>query len=98
MGSGYQVVLGDLQRMADTYHSEADAYRGLKPQVAPAVADGGDTGLNDSIQLIMAAIDSIHTKLADRIEEHGDKLAYVHGSYQRRDVDVHGAFEDLMAE
>ena len=98
MGSGYQVVLGDLQSMASTYQAEADAYRELKPQVAPPLADGGDPALNDSIKIIMEAIDSLHTKLADRIEEHGDKLSYVHDSYQRRDVDVHGAFEDLMAE
>jgi hypothetical protein len=36
--------------------------------------------------------------MADRIDEHGDKLSYAHDSYQRNDVDVHGVFEDLMAE
>lgn len=98
MGSGFQVVLADLKHMADRYRSESDAYRSLKPQIAPQIAEGGDPGLDHSIKMIMDVIDGIHTELADRIEEHGDRLAYVHDSYQRSDVDVHGAFEDLMAE
>ena len=91
-------MLDDLKQMAGKYHSESDIYRSLKPQIAPPIAEGGDSGLDDSIRTIMEVIDIIHTKLADRIEEHGDKLVYVHDSYQRSDVDVHGVFEDLLAE
>ena len=98
MGAGYQVVLGDLSSMAGTFHTEAENYRGLKPKVTPAVADGGDPGLNQTMQILLEAIDGLHTKMADRIDEHGDKLTYAHDSYQRNDVDVHGVFEDLMAE
>ena len=98
MGAGYQVVLGDLKNMALTYHREATTYRALRPQVTPPIADGGDPALNDAIQIIMSAIDSLHTKLGDRIDDHGDKLMYAHDSYQRHDVDVHGVFEDLMPD
>ena len=98
MSGSYQVVLGDLQSMANTFKRESDAYRELRPQIAPPIADGGDPGLDSAIRMIMDDIDSLHTKLADRIEDHGDKLTYAHDSYQRRDVDVHGVFEDLMED
>jgi hypothetical protein len=98
MGDGYQVVLGDLAGMAKTYHQEAENYRNLKPQVVPPCVDGGDPAFNDALAMIMDDIDSLHTKLADRIDEHGDKLQYAHDSYQRHDVDLHGVFEDLMGD
>lgn len=98
MGNGYQVVLADLAAMAKTYHTQSDHYRSLKAQVNPPPAEGGDPGFNDALQTIMDAIDSLHTKVADRIDDHGDKLSYAHDSYQRRDVDVHGVFEDLMGD
>ncbi|MBF9067539.1 hypothetical protein I2501_05730 [Streptacidiphilus sp. NEAU-YB345] len=84
--------------MAKTYHTQADDYRSLKMQVTPPLADGGDPGFNDALQTIMNAVDSLHTKVGDRIADHGDKLGYAHDSYQRRDVDVHGVFEDLMPD
>lgn len=96
MADKYRVVLADLANMAKTFHDQADSYRSLRPQVTPPIADGGDPGLNDALQAVMDALDAMHTKLADQIDDHGDKLAYAHDSYQRRDVDVHGVFEDLM--
>lgn len=95
-GQGYQVALTDLKNMADTFHQQASNYRGLRPKVTPPLADGGDGGLNDAMKAVMDAIDVLHTKMADRIDDHGDKLTYAHDSYQRRDVDTHGVFEDLM--
>ncbi|MEY9844075.1 hypothetical protein ABH940_001139 [Streptacidiphilus sp. BW17] len=98
MGNSYQVVLADLAAMAKTYHSQADHYRSLKVQVSPPLVDGSDPGFNDALQTIMDSLDSLHTKMADKIDDHGDKLSYTHDSYQRRDVDVHGVFEDLMPD
>jgi hypothetical protein len=34
--------------------------------------------------------------MADRLDDHGDKVAYARDSFHRHDVDVHGVFEDLM--
>ena len=40
---------------------------------------------------------ALHTGLGDRLDDHGDKVAYARDSFHRHDVDVHGMFEDLMA-
>jgi Family of unknown function (DUF6317) len=92
----YQVVLSDLQNMANTFHKEATACGGLHPKMKPAIAASGDPGLDSSIKAMWDLIAGLHDKLTDRIADHGDKLTYAHNSYQRNDVDIHGVFEDLQ--
>lgn len=82
--------------MSDTFHHSATEYRGLRNDVAPPIADGGDPGLDSAIKAMADLIISLHAAFADRLDDHGDQLKYAHDSYQRDDVDVHGVFEDLM--
>jgi hypothetical protein len=96
VSAGYTVVLADLASMTKTFHTQARSYASLKANVAPAIAESGDPGLDHAITSIMDAIAGLHANLAGRIEEHGDNLSYAHDSYQRHDIDVHGLFEDLM--
>ncbi|MCC9309010.1 DUF6317 family protein [Kitasatospora sp. RB6PN24] len=96
MSGQFELVLGDLQSMATTFHTEAQTYANLKTSVAPPIAASGDGGLDNAITSMMEAIAGLHAKLAGVIEANGDKLKTTHDSYQRNDVDVHGVFEDLM--
>lgn len=96
MSAGFKVVLADLGSMTSTFHKQADSYRKLDKKVSPPVADSGDDGLDEIIKAMADLITGLHGKLADRIDDNGDKLKYAHDSFHRGDVDVHGVFEDLM--
>ncbi|MGW0830668.1 DUF6317 family protein [Streptomyces prunicolor] len=98
MSVDFKAVLGDLTSMATTFHDQATDYRNLHAQVAPPVVSGGDAGLDDAIKEVAHLILGLHTGFADRLDDHGDKVAYARDSFHRHDVDVHGVFEDLMVE
>ncbi|QNP69843.1 hypothetical protein IAG44_10555 [Streptomyces roseirectus] len=92
----FKVVLADLTSMASGLHTRAADYRALHPQLTPAVAAGGDPGLDHAISEAAHLISALHTLFADRLDDHGDKVAYARDSFHRHDIDVHGLFEDLM--
>ncbi|MEX3104889.1 MULTISPECIES: DUF6317 family protein [unclassified Streptomyces] len=94
----FNVVLSDLTSMSSTLHTEATNYRALHSQVTPAVVSGGDPGLDHAISEAAHLISALHTLFADRMDDHGDKVAYARDSFHRHDIDVHGLFEDLMKD
>ncbi|MFI1761380.1 DUF6317 family protein [Streptomyces sp. NPDC020800] len=94
--SDFKVVYEDLSAMAKTFHDQAGDYRKLHPDVAPPVVSGGDAGLDSAIKEVADLVIALHIGMADRLDDHGDKVAYARDSFQRHDVDVHGVFEDLM--
>ncbi|MFD9396312.1 DUF6317 family protein [Streptomyces sp. NPDC060000] len=93
----FKAVLSDLTAMSRTFHDEAVNYRKLHADVAPPVVDAGDFGLDHAVKEIADLIVALHIGFADRLDDHGDKVAHARDSFQRRDIDVHGLFEDLMA-
>ncbi|MFC9280682.1 DUF6317 family protein [Streptomyces collinus] len=95
--SDFKAVYDDLAAMAKTFHEQAGDYRKLRPDVAPPVVGGGDAGLDSAIKEVADLIVALHVGMADRMDDHGDKVAYARDSFHRHDVDVHGVFEDLMA-
>jgi Family of unknown function (DUF6317) len=94
--SDFKAVYDDLATMARTFHQQADDYRTLHPDVAPPVVSGGDPGLDSAIKEVADLIVALHVGMADRMDDHADKVAYARDSFHRHDVDVHGVFEDLM--
>ncbi|MFC9928054.1 DUF6317 family protein [Streptomyces sp. NPDC127190] len=92
----FTVIYDDLSTMAKTFHTQARDYRALHADVAPAVAGSGDPGLDSAIKEVADLIVALHIGMADRLDDHGDKVAYARDSFHRHDVDVHGVFEDLM--
>ncbi|MHC5904706.1 DUF6317 family protein [Streptomyces sp. S6] len=92
----FQVVLSDLTSMASTFHTQATDYRALHAQVTPAVAGGGDPGLDHAVAEAAHLIAALHTLFADRLDDHGDTVVHARDSFFRHDIDVHGLFEDLM--
>ncbi|MET7569553.1 DUF6317 family protein [Streptomyces sp. NPDC005492] len=98
MSADFKAVLSDLTSMTKTFHDQATDYRGLAADVSPPLVSGGDAGLDDAIKEVANLILGLHTGFADRLDDHGDKVAYARDSFHRHDVDVHGVFEDLMVE
>ncbi|WP_405615413.1 DUF6317 family protein [Streptomyces sp. NBC_00076] len=96
MPADFKAVLSDLTSMAKTFHDEAVNYRKLHADVAPPVAEGGDAGLDHAVKEVADLLVALHTGFADRLDDHGDKVAYARDSFRRHDIDVHGLFEDLM--
>ena len=92
----FKAVLGDLTSMSSTFHREAGNYRKLHSDVTPPVVSGGDAGLDAAIKEVADLIIALHIGFADRLDDHGDKVAYARDSFKRHDIDVHGLFEDLM--
>ncbi|WP_307787124.1 DUF6317 family protein [Streptomyces musisoli] len=95
--SDFKAVYDDLASMAKTFHEQAGDYRKLRADVAPPVVSGGAAGLDSAIKEVSDLIVALHIGMADRMDDHGDKVAYARDSFHRHDVDVHGVFEDLMA-
>ncbi|MGW2488009.1 DUF6317 family protein [Streptomyces sp. NPDC001606] len=92
----FTVIYDDLSTLAKTFRTQAHDYRTLHADVAPAMAAGGDPGLDSAIKEVADLIVALHIGMADRLDDHGDKVAYARDSFHRHDVDVHGVFEDLM--
>ncbi|MGW7167310.1 DUF6317 family protein [Streptomyces sp. NPDC054884] len=98
MPPDFKAVLGDLTSMSTTFHDEAVNYRKLHADVAPPLVGGGDAGLDHALKEVADLIVALHIGFADRLDDHGDKVTYARDSFWRHDIDVHGLFEDLMAE
>ncbi|MCX5268066.1 DUF6317 family protein [Streptomyces sp. NBC_00199] len=98
MPPDFKAVLGDLTSMSRTFHDEAVNYRKLHADVAPPLVGGGDAGLDHALKEVADLIVALHIGFADRLDDHGDKVTYARDSFRRHDIDVHGLFEDLMAE
>ncbi|WP_329414215.1 DUF6317 family protein [Streptomyces sp. NBC_00704] len=96
MPPDFKAVLADLTSMSQTFHDEAVTYRKLHADVAPPLVSGGDPGLDHALKEVADLIVALHIGFADRLDDHGDKVAYARDSFRRHDIDVHGLFEDLM--
>jgi hypothetical protein len=96
--AGYDVVLGDLDSMASTFHTEADTYKELKPKVSPSPADTGDGTLNNVLQSVMETLDVLHSQMATAIDDHGTKLKTARDAYANKEIDNHGLFDDLTKD
>ncbi|MES4890245.1 DUF6317 family protein [Streptomyces sp. NPDC096012] len=98
MSADFKAIYGDLSTMATTFHDQATEWRRLHSDVAPPMGSGGDPGLDHAIKEVADLIIGLHIGLADRLDEHGDKVGYARDSFHRHDIDVHGLFDDLHLE
>ncbi|WP_037680297.1 DUF6317 family protein [Streptomyces griseus] len=98
MGADFKAIYDDLTTMAKTFHDQATDWRKLHADVAPPVVSGGDGGLDHAIKEVADLIVGLHIGLADKLDDHGDKVGYARDSFHRHDIDVHGLFDDLKLE
>lgn len=94
--SDFKVVLEDLTELSANFTKESSAYEQLIPSINPPAVDGGDDNLNKVLTGLVKTFDNLHHRMVASISDHADKLKYAHDSFERKDIEVHDLFEDLV--
>ena len=98
MGTGFQVVLSDLDSMAGDFTNAVATYQSISAKRNPPVADSGDNSLNEVMQSMLSLLSYLHGKMAESIDEHATNLRSARDAYQKTETDIHGLYNDLMPE
>ena len=56
MSAGYQVILADLEAMAQAFATESADFAKLRRRMSPEPVDGGDGTLNAGIAAVLALL------------------------------------------
>ena len=96
MAAGYQVTLDELSAAADKFCQEGATLGSVADGVPGKAPDTGASDLNGTLTAVLAAIGFLSATLADRVSEHGTKLAAAHGNYRRTDSANQQLFHELM--
>lgn len=94
--ASFQVVLADLQSLADTFHQQSEAVARLRPDLSPPPPDGGDATLDDVLATVLTAFGVADDGVSRVVEEHAAKLQATHDGYSAHDSDVRRLFEAIM--
>jgi uncharacterized protein DUF6317 len=93
---GFQVVLDDLQRASQTFHTEEGTFTGIMQDKVP-VPDGGSAGFDHIAQAVVDAICALHLLIAKDIGDHSTKLQMAHDNYQRNEESLATLASQLMS-
>jgi Family of unknown function (DUF6317) len=96
MADGFHTILGDLASAAGAFHDGAHEFAGALGDVKSLRVDSGDGGLDETIRATLEALDALHTKIVEALNQTGDKLTQVHDQYQRTDVSARELYDDVM--
>jgi hypothetical protein len=95
MSSGYDVVMGDLQDAANTFHTESGIFKQIMP-VAPAAPPSSGSGAFDgSLGSLVTAIGLLHLQISGDIENNSVKLQKAHDNYQHTDETLNQLFGQI---
>jgi len=78
----FQVVMSDLQSAADTFHTEAAAFKAIMPDACTSLPDGGSAAFNGSLNAVVETLTMVHLQLGADIDANGTKLQTAHDRYQ----------------
>ncbi len=95
-GSGFTVVMSDLQAAADTFDSQAGVVRGLIPAGGPACPDGGGGDIDGALHTVLSSVGELNASLAAVMASHGQKLAQAHANYSRAELTNAQFSHDLL--
>lgn len=85
MSGGYQVVMSDLQAMAQTFAKQSQALSGAVKTAGVAEPDGGDATINAALSAALDTAGLATGQLSAAVASHGSKL---HSAWQKyRDVE-----------
>jgi Family of unknown function (DUF6317) len=82
LSGGFRVVMSDLQDMASTFHTEAQAFQAIMPQSPGGIPDGGSAAFNESLSAVVQLAALAHLQIGADIEGNGSKLQTAHDRYQ----------------
>ena len=82
MSDGYQVLMGDLQGMSQTFGQESTTLSGAVGAAGVTTPDGGDGTINSALANALKTAGMATSQLAAVVEDHGQKLSKAHQQYQ----------------
>jgi hypothetical protein len=98
MGTGYRVILSDLDAVAKAFATESTEFAKLRSQMSPHPVDGGDETLNAGIAAVLALLGAGNAALVKVMHEHADKMKTCHDNYKESDSDVVALYNKLIAQ
>jgi uncharacterized protein DUF6317 len=87
-GSGFQVVMSDLQNMAGVFHRESGTFEAIMPGSGPACPDAGGGDVNTALHAAAELLGVLHEQMAAVIGQHGDKLQTAHDNYDHTETSL----------
>jgi hypothetical protein len=91
-GSGFQVVMSDLDQAAGKFRSQATDLKGAMPANGIAPVDGGSWVINDALSEILQTIGMLHTQFAGVLDSDGSNLQATYQEYRNaEDSGIKGA-------
>jgi hypothetical protein len=82
VSDGYEVVMGDLLSMAQTFGQESKTLSGAQRAAGVSVPDGGDGTVNSAMSNAVQAAGLATGQLAAVVDSHGQKLASAYQQYR----------------
>jgi hypothetical protein len=82
MSDGYQVLMGDLLGMAQTFHAESSTISGAESAAGVSAPDGGGGTITVALANAVRAAGLATGQLGAVVSGHGDKLSSAEKKYQ----------------
>jgi hypothetical protein len=95
MSGGYNVVMGDLQDAASTFHTEAGIFKDIIPAGAPQPPSSGSGAFDGSLGALMQAVGMLHLQISADMDGNSTKLQHAHDSYQKTDQTLNQLFDEI---
>ncbi|TQF05439.1 hypothetical protein E6W39_28400 [Kitasatospora acidiphila] len=96
-GSGYGVLLGDLQALADDFGTEAKAVQQLHGDVDLKPVSTGDANLDATLGAVLMNLKGLIDGTAKQLGDHGSKMQSCHDNYKSSDSDHARLLDSLMS-
>lgn len=87
-GSGYQVVLSDLQNMAGVFQRQSLVFEDIMPGGGPPCPNGGAGDINPAMDAAVQLLGLLHQQMAGVIGQHASKLQAAHDHYENTDTSL----------
>jgi len=95
MSGGYEVVMGDLQDAANTFHTESGIFKSIIPDPGPKPPSSGSGAFDGSLSAVVEAISLLHLQISADIDANSTKLQHVHDNYQHTDQSLTQLFSEI---
>jgi Family of unknown function (DUF6317) len=86
-GTGFQVVMSDLENMAGVFQRESATFEAIMPDNGPACPDGGSGDINAALHAAAQLLGVLHQQMAAVIDQHAAKLRALPGDHEGAMVD-----------
>ena len=95
MSGGYEVVMGDLQDAASTFHTESGIFKQIMPMTPATPPSSGSGAFDGSLGSLVNAIGLLHLQISGDIEDNSVKLQKAHDNYQHTDETLNQLFGQI---